>query len=56
MESNDSTALSCIGWAIEKYLDTIPSQLKPTFRKTLEDVKIEKFDWNTFYSTNSKPS
>jgi hypothetical protein len=26
IESNDTTALSCIGWAIEKYFDDIPSE------------------------------
>jgi hypothetical protein len=28
IESNDSAALACIGWAIEKHLDEIPSKLK----------------------------
>lgn len=41
IESNDSAALGCIGWAIEKYLDEIPSQLKPTFQKIL-DIRIKK--------------
>jgi hypothetical protein len=39
IESNDSTALSCIGWAIEKHLDYIPSKLRPTFQKILENVR-----------------
>jgi hypothetical protein len=38
----DTTALSCIGWAIEKHLDDIPSELKPTFQKILEDTRIKK--------------
>jgi hypothetical protein len=42
IESNDTTALSCIGWAIEKHLDQIPSQLKPTFQKILEDIRTKK--------------
>ena len=42
IESNDSAALGCIGWAIEKHLDGIPSKLKPTFQKILEDTKIKK--------------
>ena len=44
IESNDTTALSCIGWAIEKYLDDIPSKLTPTFQKILDDVKSRKED------------
>ena len=44
IESNDSAALGCIGWAIEQHLDTIPSRLKPTFQKILEDVKARKLD------------
>jgi hypothetical protein len=42
IESNDTTALSCIGWAIEKHLDDIPSGLRPTFQKILEDTRIKK--------------
>jgi hypothetical protein len=42
IESNDSAALSCIGWAIEKHFDEILSQLKPTFQKILEDTRIKK--------------
>jgi hypothetical protein len=42
IESNDITALSCIGWAIEKHLDDIPSELRPTFQKILEDTRIKK--------------
>jgi len=38
----ESAALGYIGWAIEKYLDEIPSQLKPTFQKILEDIRIKK--------------
>ncbi|MGC2309222.1 MAG: hypothetical protein WA461_12530 [Nitrososphaeraceae archaeon] len=44
IESNDSAALGCIGWAIEQHLDTIPSKLKPKFQKILEDVKARKAD------------
>lgn len=32
IKSNDSAALSCIGWTIEKYLDDIP-KLRPIFQK-----------------------
>jgi hypothetical protein len=44
IESNDAGALSCIGWAIERYLDNIPSKLKPTFKKILDDTKARKED------------
>ena len=40
IESNDTTALSCVGWAIEKHLDDIPSKLRPTFQKILENVGL----------------
>jgi hypothetical protein len=33
MESNDSTALSSIGWAIEKHLNEIPSKTKANISK-----------------------
>lgn len=42
IESNDSGALGCIGWAIEKHLDAIPSKLKPIFEEILEDTKAKK--------------
>jgi hypothetical protein len=42
IESNDSGALGCIGWAIEKHLDAIPSKLRPIFEKILEDTRIKK--------------
>jgi hypothetical protein len=42
IESNDAGALGCIGWAIERHLDAIPSKLRPTFRKILEDTRIKK--------------
>jgi hypothetical protein len=42
MESHDSTAWSCIGWAIEKHLNDIPSKLKPTFQNILEDTRTRK--------------
>jgi hypothetical protein len=44
IESNDTTALSCIGWAIEKYFDEIPPQLKPAFQEILADIKSRKED------------
>ena len=42
IKSNDSAGLSCIGWTIEKHLDEVPSHLKPTFQKILEDTRIKK--------------
>jgi hypothetical protein len=42
IESNDSGALGCIGWAIERYLNDIPSKLKPTFRKIMDETKAKK--------------
>ena len=42
IESNDTMALSCIGWAIEKHLDDIPSKLRSSFQKILEDTRIKK--------------
>ena len=42
IESNDSAALGCIGWAIEQHLDTMPPKLKSTFQKILDDVKARK--------------
>jgi hypothetical protein len=44
IESNDAGALGCIGWAIERHLDNIPSKLKPTFKKILDDTKARKED------------
>ena len=44
IESNDTTALSCIGWAIEKYFDEISPQLKPAFQGILADFKSRKED------------
>jgi len=44
MESNDAGALRCLGWAIERHLDTIPSNLRPTFQKILNDTKAKKDD------------
>lgn len=44
IESNDAGALGCIGWAIERHLDDIPSKLKPTFEKILDDTKARKED------------
>jgi hypothetical protein len=42
MGSNDSGALGYLGWAIERYLDAIPHQLKPIFQKILNDTKTRK--------------
>ena len=42
LESNDAAVLGCLGWAIEQHLDTIPSKLKPTFQKILDDIKARK--------------
>ena len=42
VESNDSGALGCIGWAIERHLDAIPSNLKPIFQRILDEVKTRK--------------
>jgi hypothetical protein len=42
IESN--AALGYIGWAIEKHLDEIPSQLKPAFQEILADIKSRKED------------
>jgi hypothetical protein len=42
VESNDSGALSCIGWSIERHLDAVPSRLKPIFQKILGEVKTRK--------------
>ena len=39
LESNDTAVLGCLGWAIKQHLDTIPSKLKPTFQKILDDIK-----------------
>lgn len=41
IESNDAGALGCIGWAIEQHLTDIPSKLKPTFRKILDETKAK---------------
>jgi hypothetical protein len=42
IESNDAGALGCICWVIERHLDTLPSKLKPTFQKILDDTKTRK--------------
>jgi hypothetical protein len=42
IESDDSGALGCIGWAIERHLDDIPSKLKPTFQKIVEETRAKK--------------
>jgi hypothetical protein len=41
-DSNDAAVLGCIGWAIEQHLNDIPTKLKPTFQKILDDVKATK--------------
>jgi hypothetical protein len=42
LESNDAGALGCLGWAIEKHLDVIPSKLRPIFQKILDNTKVKK--------------
>ena len=42
MESNDTAALECLGWAIERHINDIPSKLKPTFRKFLKIRDLKK--------------
>ena len=42
IKSNDSAALSYIGYAIEQYFDDIPSKLRPRFQEILDDVKTKK--------------
>jgi hypothetical protein len=42
IESNDAGALGCIGWSIERHLNDIPSKLKPTFRKIMDETKAKK--------------
>jgi hypothetical protein len=42
VEFNDAAVLGCIGWAIEQHLDAIPSKLKPTWQKILDDIKVRK--------------
>ena len=34
--------LGYLGWAIEQHLDSIPSNLKPTFQEILDDLKARK--------------
>ena len=47
IESNDAGALGCIGWAIERHIDDIPSKLKPKFKKTLDETKAKKENLET---------
>ncbi|HZD35504.1 MAG TPA: hypothetical protein VE130_09895 [Nitrososphaeraceae archaeon] len=42
VESNDAGAFGCVGRAIEQHLDVIPSELKPIFRKILDETKLKK--------------
>jgi hypothetical protein len=42
LDSNDAAVLGCIGWAIEQYLDDIPTKLKPNFQQILNDIKNRK--------------
>jgi hypothetical protein len=44
MESNDAAALGCLGRAIERHMNDIPSKLRPTFQEILDDVKSRKED------------
>jgi hypothetical protein len=36
---NDSEAFGCMGRAIDRHMDAIPSHLKPIFRKILDNIK-----------------
>jgi hypothetical protein len=42
MELNDAAVLGCLGWTIEQHLNDIPTKLKPTFQKILNDIKARK--------------
>jgi hypothetical protein len=42
IRSNDAGALGCLSWAIERYIDAIPRQLKSIFQKILNDTKTRK--------------
>jgi len=42
IESNEAGALGCIGWAIERHLNDIPSKLKPTFLKIIDETRAKK--------------
>ncbi len=42
LESNDTAVLGWLGWTIKQHLDTIPSKLKLTFQKILDDNKARK--------------
>ena len=44
MESNDAGGLGCLGWAIERNINDIPSKLRPTFQEIRDDVKSRKED------------
>ena len=42
VKSSDPALLGCLELAIEQYLDTIPSELKPEFQQILADIKARK--------------
>ncbi|MGB7635078.1 MAG: hypothetical protein WBL68_15260 [Nitrososphaeraceae archaeon] len=42
MESNDTVVLGDLGWVIEQHLNDIPTKLKLTFQKILDDIKVRK--------------
>jgi hypothetical protein len=39
---DSSERISCLGYAIEQHLESIPPKLKSTFQEILEDVKARK--------------
>lgn len=51
IKSNDSAPLSYVGYAIEQHLDEIPSKLRPSFQKILEDVKAKKENLERSYAS-----
>jgi hypothetical protein len=44
VKSSDPDLLGHIELAIEQYLETMPSNLRPTFRQMLDDIKARKED------------
>jgi hypothetical protein len=55
IESEDAGALGCIGWAIDRHLNTMSPQPKPIFHKIREDTKtrkdnLEKIVMDRFYN------
>lgn len=41
-DENDVGAMDCVIRAIERHLDSIPSDIRPTFQKILDDYKSKK--------------